>query len=156
MTIAPVTKTVDVKCPPTRAFELFTRRMSDWWPSTHHTGDSPFKAVIVEPRDGGRWYELAADGAETNWGRVLDWSPPGRVLLAWQLNAEFKFDPEFETEVEITFEPLASGTRVRLEHRDLERFGVEADRIAEMVRGGWPTIVEAFATFAGLPQTQGA
>jgi hypothetical protein len=155
MTIAPVVKTVDVKCAPARAFELFTGRMGGWWPATHHTGATPFEEIIVEPKAGGRWFERDAAGAETSWGRVLDWSPPDRVLLAWQLNAEFKYDPEFETELEITFEPLASGARVRLEHRDLERFGADADRIAEMLRGGWPTIVDDFAAFADQPQTQG-
>lgn len=156
MTIAPVVKTVDVKCEPARAFELFTGRMGRWWPATHHTGATPFEEIIVEPKTGGRWFERDASGAETNWGRVLDWSPPGRVLLAWQLNAEFRYDPEFETELEVTFENLAPGTRVRLEHRNLERFGADADRIAEMLRGGWPTIVDQFVAFAVQPQTQGA
>jgi hypothetical protein len=130
--------------------------MDGWWPASHHTGKAPFEAIIVEPRLGGRWFERDAAGVETNWGRVIDWSPPGRLLLAWQLNAQFQYDPDFETELEITFVALAAGTRVRLEHRDLERFGADADRIAEMLRGGWPTIVEAYSTFADQPQTQGA
>jgi uncharacterized protein YndB with AHSA1/START domain len=154
MTIAPVVKTVDVKCGPARAFELFTARMGGWWPSSHHTGATPFEEVVVEPKAGGRWFERDAAGAETQWGRVLTWSPPDGVLLAWQLNADFKFDPDFETELEITFEALALGTRVRLEHRDLERFGESAERIAEMLRGGWPTIIGEFAAFADQPQTQ--
>lgn len=156
MTIAPVVKTVDVKCAASRAFELFTGRMSAWWPSSHHTGDTPFEEIVVEPRIGGRWFERDAAGAETRWGRVLDWSPPTRLLLAWQLNADFKYDPEFETELEITFEALAAGTRVRLEHRDLERFGDRAERMAELLNGGWPTIVDDFAAFADQLETQGA
>ncbi len=152
MTIAPVIKTVDVKCAPARAFELFTARMDGWWPASHHTGATPFKAIIVEPVPGGRWFERDAAGAETNWGRVIDWSPPGRLLLAWQLNAQFQYDADFEIELEITFEPLAAGTRVRLEHRNLERFGADADRIAEMLRGGWPTIIDAYGAFADQPQ----
>lgn len=156
MTIAPVVKTVEVKCAPARAFELFSTRMGSWWPATHHTGATPFEVVVIEPKAGGRWFERDAAGVETQWGRVLGWSPPGRVLLAWQLNADFKFDPDFETELEITFEALASGTRVRLEHRDLERFGARAQEIADMLRGGWPTIVDGYAAFADQSQTQGA
>lgn len=148
MTIAPVVKAVDVKCAPPRAFELFTQRMAAWWPANHHTGAAPFESVVIEPQVGGRWYERDATGAETQWGRVLEWTPPRRVLLAWQLDPDFKFDPDFVTEVEITFEDLASGTRVRLEHRDLERFGAQAEHIAGLLRGGWPTIVEAYGAFA--------
>jgi len=148
MTIAPVIKTIEVKCAPERAFELFCARMGAWWPKDHHTGASPFADVIVEPRVGGRWFERGEDGVESSWGRVLDWAPPRRLLLAWQLDADFKFDPKFETELEISFEDLSPGTRVRLEHRDLERYGESAGKIVELLRGGWPTIIDRFGDFA--------
>jgi hypothetical protein len=35
-----------------------------------------------------------------------------------------------------------------LEHRNLERFGVDAERHAERLRGGWPTMVGGFARYA--------
>jgi len=148
MTIAPVIKTVDVKCAPARAFQLFTERMEAWWPATHHVGGTPFSDIVIEPLTGGRWFERGEDGVEAPWGKVLAWAPPGRLLLAWQLRADFSYDPGFETEVEITFEPHAAGTRVRLEHRNLERFGADAQRMAESLGGGWPTIVEKFGAFA--------
>jgi uncharacterized protein YndB with AHSA1/START domain len=148
MTIAPVIKTVDVKCAPARAFELFTGRMGAWWPASHHIGGTPFAAVVIEPTAGGRWFERGEDGAETPWGKVLVWAPPSRVVLAWQLRADWTYDPDFETELEITFQPHGEGARVRVEHRNLERFGAEAAAIAESLGGGWPTIVDGFAAFA--------
>ena len=148
MTIAPVIKTVDVKCPPARAFELFTGRMAAWWPTTHHIGGAPFEAIIIEPAAGGRWFERGDDGAETPWVKVLVWAPPGRVVLAWQLDADWKYDPNFETELEITFTALTAGTHVRLEHRNLERFGANAEAVAASLRNGWPSIVDGFAAFA--------
>ena len=42
--------------------------------------------------------ERAADGAECDWGRVAAWEPTSRVVLLWQITAEWKFDPDFETE----------------------------------------------------------
>jgi uncharacterized protein YndB with AHSA1/START domain len=150
VTIAPVVKEVDVKAPPERAFALFTARMGAWWPRTHSIGASPQVEVVVEPYAGGRWFERGEDGAECPWGRVLDWAPPRRLLLAWQIDAAFKYDPAFETELEITFTDLAPGTRVRLEHRNLERFGESAAAFAETLGGGWPTIVNAYAAFAEL------
>ena len=147
MTIAPIVKTIDIRCDPQRAFELFSARMGDWWPAGHSIGASPIKAVVIEPRAGGRWFERGEDGAETRWGRVLEWAPPHRLLLAWQINGAWSYDPDFETEVELTFTPLSPGTRVRLEHRNLERFGDSAERMAGSLGGGWPTIVDLFADF---------
>jgi uncharacterized protein YndB with AHSA1/START domain len=111
-------------------------------------GASPMTVVIIEPRPGGRWYERGEDGVETSWGRVLDWSPPSRLLLAWQINAAFAYDGDFETEVELTFTALSSGTRVRLEHRNRERFGDSAAAMAASLGGGWPGIIDGFAAFA--------
>jgi uncharacterized protein YndB with AHSA1/START domain len=155
MTIAPIVKTVDVKCPPARAFALFTGRMAGWWPASHHIGGAPFEEIVIEPKVGGRWFERGEGGAETEWGKVLAWSPPDRVVLAWQLKADFTYDPAFETEVEITFEAHGAGARVRLEHRNLERYGADAEKIAVTLGGGWPTIVELFAAFADQPVEEG-
>jgi uncharacterized protein YndB with AHSA1/START domain len=155
MTIAPVIKTVDVRCAPARAFELFTGRMEAWWPASHHIGGTAFEDIVIEPFAGGRWFERGEDGSETLWGKVLAWTPPGQVLLAWQLRADFTYDPEFETELEITFEPHGAGTRVRVEHRNLERFGAEAEAIAKTLGGGWPTIVEGFAAFTDQHMEEG-
>ena len=153
MTIAPVVRTVEVKAPPARAFELFTASMGRWWPAGKTIGANPHVDIVVEPREGGRWYERDAEGAETDWGRVLLWDPPARLVLGWQLNARFAYDPDMLTEVELGFEPLAGGgTRVRLEHRNLERYGEDAPRIATMVDGGWGDVL---AHFADCPEQQG-
>jgi uncharacterized protein YndB with AHSA1/START domain len=149
MSIAPIVKTVEVRAAPASAFELFTQRMGDWWPKRKTLGKSPHVAIIAEPQVGGRWFEQDAEGVETLWGRVLAWEPPSRVLLAWQINSQWQYDPTLETEVEITFVPTAAGgTRVTLEHRNLERFGAAAATHADTLRGGWPTLVVEFARFA--------
>ena len=95
MSIAPIVHTVQVKAPPARAFEIFTSRMQDWWPAGHTVGKKPHVAIVMEPHVGGRWFERDAEGTETQWGQVLAWEPPSRALLAWQLNSQWTFDPEF-------------------------------------------------------------
>lgn len=90
--VAPVRKSILVKAPAGRAFEVFARRMGSWWPKSHSIGTSPQADVVIEPRAGGRWYERGADGSECDWGRVLAWEPPARLLLAWQLDATWTFD----------------------------------------------------------------
>lgn len=152
MTIAPIVRRVRVKAAPERAFDLFVNNMERWWPASHHIGEAPFEAIVVEARVGGRWFERDAAGVECQWGKVLDFSPPSRLLLAWQLDSQFTFDPAFVTEVEIAFEPAVDGgTEVTLTHRDLERFGSDARRIAGLLDGGWPEIVAAFGDFADQP-----
>jgi hypothetical protein len=44
---------------------------------------------------------------------------------------------------------------VRVEHRNLERFGAEAEAIAKTLGGGWPTIVEGFAAFTDQHMEEG-
>jgi len=146
MTIAPVRQVVRVKATPPRAFALFTQEIGRWWPKGRTIGAQPHADIVMEPQPGGRWFERSADGAETDWGRVLDWNPPGRLLLAWHLNATFKFDPDFHTEVEILFAPAEGGTtEVTLEHRNLERFGASAADVAAKLGGGWPTMLGHYA-----------
>jgi hypothetical protein len=140
---------VRVKAPPAKAFDLFTAQMGRWFP--HGIGKQPKVEIVVEPRAQGRWFERDADGVETEWGKVLAWEPPGsngkgRVLLAWQINAAWTFDPNAFSEVEATFSRAEDGgTLVTLEHRKLEGLGVDAASVAEQLRNGWPGVMEKFA-----------
>ena len=148
MSIAPVLHSVEVKASPARAFELFTSHMGKWWPKGKTLAPGAHADIVIEPRPGGRGYERDADGNEMPWGRVLAWEPPGRVLLGWQLNAQWRYDADFLTEVELSFAALAGGgTRVTLEHRNLERYGTAAESHAGQLRGGWPTFVGHFARY---------
>jgi hypothetical protein len=149
---APVKAEVRVNAGRERAFAIFTAEMGRWWNPAYSIGRSPQADVIVEPKAGGRWYERGADGSETSWGHVLVWEPPARVVLAWQIGADWTFDPALVTELELRF--AADGedaTRVSLEHRNLERFGEKAEtaRASFASDGGWPGLLRRFAEGAG-------
>ena len=149
MTIAPIIHSVEVKAAPARAFDLFTSHMEQWWKKGQTPAKNPHVAIVIEPRGGERWFERDAEGAETQWGKVLAWEPPSRLLLGWQLSTKWGYDPQLLTEVELTFVPLDSGgTRVTLEHRNLERFGADATQHAERIRSGWPKHIVQFAQYA--------
>jgi hypothetical protein len=78
---------------------------------------------------------------------VIDWHPPQLVVLAWQLSAEWQFDPALVTEVEVRFiAESASTTRVELEHRHLHRMGERGAQVRSMVDapGGWTAVLESF------------
>lgn len=150
ITPAPIRKQLRVKAPPARAFEIFTAGMDRWWLKTHtiNPTKSPMQTIVIEPLVGGRWFERGADGSECQWGKVLAWEPPARVLLAWQISGQWQFDPNLVTEVEIRFTPDGSGTKVELEHRHLERLGDAAEAMRTAFEGGWGALLEQFATKA--------
>jgi uncharacterized protein YndB with AHSA1/START domain len=150
-TATAVRHAITVAAPQERAFATFTQGINQWWPRTHKIGPAELAEAIIEDREGGRWYERDVDGSECEWGRVLVWEPPSRVVLAWQISAEWAYDAALETEVEVSF--VAEGpsqTRVELEHRGLDAFG---ERAAEMrdtfnAPGGWGGILAVFAQAA--------
>ena len=142
---APIRKTVQVKANQEKAFRTFLGAMGSWWPKGHSLLESPQKDVVIEPQVGGRWYEVGEDGSEYEWGRVLEWDAPNRAVLAWQLNGEWQYDKDFETEVEIRFEPDGDGTRVEFEHRGLEAFDRTArDGHVMGMDEGWGAILEGY------------
>eukprot|EP01037_Dinobryon_pediforme_P018122 gene18122-18367_t len=155
MTIDPVVRTVETKASPARAFELFTSRMADWWPRGKTIGKNPHAAVVMEPYLGGRWFEVDGEGNKTQWGDVLAWDPPHRLLLAWRIDSRWTYDPAFLTELELTFAQTATGgTLVTLEHRNLERFGENAAAHAASLNGGWPTMLANFAELADADRAE--
>lgn len=144
---APVRKTVHVNAPPERAFEVFTVGIGGWWPKSHKIGAADMEKPVIEPREGGRWYERDVDGSECEIGKVLVWDPPSRLVLAWQLGANWKFDPDLVTEVEVNFTAESGGTRVDLEHRHLERMGENAEAAREAISSpnGWGLILQLYS-----------
>ncbi len=103
-TIAPVRYSVTVPISAQRAFTLFTEGFNTWWIG-HHIGKAELAEAVIEPRVDGRWYERGVDGTECDWGKVLVYEPPGRLVLTWQLNSEFEYDPDLThaSEVEVRF-----------------------------------------------------
>jgi len=148
-----VRKTVTVAAPVAIAFEVFTAQIEAWWPmASHHIGDAPLARVALEERVGGRWYERGVDGVECVWGSVLLWEPPRRVVLLWQLSAQFRFDPRIETEVDVRFTAIDDHTtQVELEHRGLEAYAEQAEQMRAILGSddGWAGLLRRFAASAG-------
>jgi len=144
---APVKRSIFVHAPQAHAFEVFTDGIGLWWPKTHAIGDAELDKPVIEPREGGRWYQRGVDGSECDIGNVLAWNPPSRLLLAWQLDPDWNFNADLVTEVEVTFMPEGNGTRVDLEHRYLERMGDRAEEMAEKVGspGGWTAVLQLYS-----------
>lgn len=148
--IPPVRHTVVVDAPCEHAFEVFTRGLDSWWFRDHHIGKEPLQEAVMEPRVGGRVYERGINGAECDWGRVLVWEPPARLVVSWQLNDwQFDPDPAHGSEYEVRF--IAEGptrTRVEFEHRNFERHGAGGQAMHDAVTQGWGKLLAAYAQTA--------
>jgi uncharacterized protein YndB with AHSA1/START domain len=155
-TDAPVRKTITVKTNAERAFKVFTEGFDTWWPRSHSIGGSPLKKAVIEGQVGGRCYQESVDGTECDWGTVIVWEPPRRFVLAWQLNAEWKYEPDIAqaSEVEVRFTPENGGsTRVDLEHRHFERHGAAGTIVRSGVDSpnGWGGLLALYAQTATPP-----
>jgi uncharacterized protein YndB with AHSA1/START domain len=95
-----VRKIVSVQASPEIAWRVFTEKMGTWWPlATYKIGTANAVDAVMEPFVGGRWYERGDDGSTCDWGRVLSWEPPTRLLLSWDITADWQFDPALNTEI---------------------------------------------------------
>ena len=150
--IAPVRKTVRVKAPIARAFDVFTAGLTRWWPHDHGVGKKPIKKVLMEPRLGGRWLEISEDRTETVVATISIWEPPHRVVLLWQINAQWKPDPAMRSEVDVRFTAeRENATLVELLHHKFETMGTEAGTsMRNDVDRGWPDLIERYAKEAEL------
>ena len=151
--VAPVQKSITVNVTQEHAFKVFTDGIDRWWPRSHHIGSSPMQRILLEPHEGGRCYTVQEDGTDCDWGSVLAWDPPRRVVFAWQITTDWKFEPDLakSSEVEVRFIPESSTvTRVELEHRFIERHGGGAPgmRFSVDSPNGWSGMLRLFAAEA--------
>ena len=147
-----VRKVMNVQASPEVAWRVFTEQMGTWWPlSVYKIGKANAVNAIIEPRVGGRWYERGDDGSMCDWGSVLSWEPHTRLVLSWDITADWQYDASLKTEIEVRF--IADGkdrTRVELEHRRLDRYGARRDEMRAIFdsTGDWGRLLESFASAA--------
>lgn len=143
-----VKKSVTVRASTEEAFRAFTENFGRWWPPTYTIGRSQMKDAVIEPCEGGRWYEIGEDGVECQWGEVLAFEPASRLILAWRIGADWQYHKDLLTGAEIQFIPAGRGeTRVELEHRLLENLGAAAEGVRETFESehGWAGILAGYA-----------
>jgi hypothetical protein len=128
--LPPIRRTISVPWDPRAAFDRFTLRFAEWWPvGTHSIGEKRVARVIFEPREGGLICEEHQDGRRFQWGQVTLWEPPQRVGFTWHPARE----PATAQQVEVSFVPEGSGTRVQLVSGGWENW----EKGAKMARRGY-------------------
>jgi uncharacterized protein YndB with AHSA1/START domain len=139
-----------VEAPIDLAFSVFTEGIDSWFPREYNLLDVDIAERVFEPRAGGQVYDRGTDGSECHWARVLAWEPPSRVVISWDIGAQWQIETDHDrtSEVEVRF--VSEGpdrTRVELEHRNLDRHGEGWEGLRDTLGsdGGWPGCLRAFA-----------
>ncbi len=152
---------VTVRVSAADAFHAFTARIDDWWVREFTwSGPDCLDTIGIEPRVGGTAYEVGPHGFRLDWGRVLAWDPPQRLVLAWQIAPDRvpQPDPDRSSEVEVHFHPRDVGTLVDLEHRHFDRHGPDGAGYRQVMAVGWQELLDRFATTceaAGASSSEG-
>jgi uncharacterized protein YndB with AHSA1/START domain len=151
---AAVRKQIVVDAPQERAFTVFTENFGDFKPREHNIMQSSIARTVFEPQVGGHIVDIAEDGSECRWARVLVYEPHDRVVFSWDIGPDWQIvaDPDNASEVEVRFIPETPGrTRVELEHRHIDRHGPgwEAVRDGVATDQGWPLYLDRYAAVVG-------
>ena len=141
LVIEVVRKSITVDCAVEEAFRIFTADALSWWPVESHSIHQDVTEIVFEPHVGGEVYEVAESGERGHWATVLEWDPPSRLVLAWNILRR----EDDATELEIRFLPESGATRVELEHRGWERIAEAAAEKRENYDTGWEVVLGTYA-----------
>jgi uncharacterized protein YndB with AHSA1/START domain len=137
--LPPVRRSVIVPLEQRDAFDLFVRHIGEWWPrATRSVGLTAAVSCRIEPRVGGRIFEQSRAGIESDWGVLLAYEEPLRLVFTWHPGNP----PETATEVEVTFVPTGDQTLVDVEHRHWKRLGDRAAFVRSRYEGGWTGVLD--------------
>jgi hypothetical protein len=129
-----------VRCLPAEAFRLWTAAADAWWPmATHSVSGESDAQLVIEPRQGGRIFERLRDGRELEWGAVVVFDPPGRLVCDWLVG-------DTRTQLEVRFHGESDDTTVvEVEHRGWESFGEEEGPARRGSNdGGWTAVIPRY------------
>lgn len=144
-----VQKSVIVRCSIEHAFRVFTERVDLWWPKGHRVLNKEGSEIVMEPVEGGRFYERSTDGSTYEFGQVLTWSPPLHLACAWFLGTS----AQLPTAVTIRFSVEGEHTRIDIEHRELTSLAEDWPKKAARYHEGWTRILAALDDYLSQNDT---
>lgn len=124
---------VTIAAAPEPVFEALTRKVSAWWGPPYLHGDAT--DIVLEPRIGGRFYEVWGEDEGVLWATVTSLRRPRELRLVGPMRM-----PE-PTHGVVTFqlEPRDDATIVRLLH---EAFGRIGEQTRASYEAGWKDLLD--------------
>jgi uncharacterized protein YndB with AHSA1/START domain len=147
---------IDVDVPQEHAFAVFTGQFDRIKPREYNLLQVDIEETVFETHVGGYVYDRGVDGSVCRWARVLAFDPPERLVISWDIDSQWRLepDPDRASEVEVRFVPVGAGqTRVELQHRHLDRHGAGWQDYRSGLEGesGWPVFLQRFRELATRP-----
>lgn len=147
--VEPIKRELLLPCAIDKAFEVFTAGFVEWWPREYSWSQDAMESIGMEPCKDGRCTEIGPRGFQLDWGRVLEWQPPQKLVLTWQIGPDRvpQPNPDNASRIEVVFTAVSdSQTQLSFEHRDIHQHGEGAEdyRAALDSEYGWDFILEKY------------
>lgn len=147
-----IIKTVRVSTLAEHAFAIFVNKLDSWWPGEYTWAAESLEKIAIEPAINGRCYEIGPHGFRCDWGRVLQFEPPHRIVFTWQIDPDRvpQPNPDKASEIEVLFEEAAGETNVTFVHKHFENHGEGAEQYKEAMNSpqGWDYILDNYVKAA--------
>ena len=88
--MAVVSEKIDIVADQVTVFNVYVNQINEWWPRQGESNRYSFAPdttkpdqILFEPKQGGRYYEVFADGTEHTIGTIEAWDPPNEFAYTW-------------------------------------------------------------------------
>ncbi|MFT5585387.1 MAG: hypothetical protein ACI9VR_002976 [Cognaticolwellia sp.] len=98
--------------------------------------------MVLEPHEGGRFFEAAPDGREIELGRIERFEPPSLLAYTFFMGTGVATP----TLVEVKFVPVETGTQVQVTHR-AHAAGERFSKTVPVFLRSWERVLAGFSSF---------
>lgn len=134
--VAEVELEVLIAAPQERVWRALVDETMSWWDRQFFMNPSA-RALVVEPKVGGRVFEDWGNGAGIQWYHVIGVDPPNALMFTGQLNPTY--GGPAVTIVQLSLSAIGPRTVLRLGET---AFGRIDDKVEAFIRAAWESLFE--------------
>jgi uncharacterized protein YndB with AHSA1/START domain len=97
---------------------------------------------VSDWQTGSKWEHVGADGGVRVAGKVIEHTPPMRLVISWASPATFS-DPAKHSRVTFDVTPFDGMVRLTVTHDELE----PGSKMASDIGNGWPRVLSSLKSF---------
>ena len=145
---------MEIQLPREETFKRFITGLNSWWPKEYTWSGQVLEEIKIEPETGGKCYETGPYNFRCDWGRVMTYEAPDKLVITWQISPARvpEPDPGKASEITVLFKELEPEvTGVEFEHGKLSKHGEGWEEYYDAMKSeqGWPYILNKFREYCG-------